>query len=302
MQTIDQPAASVPPEKKQPKPIWLRKRVFDSARKSEVLGLLERLSLNTVCQGARCPNLSECFDRGTATFLILGPACTRACAFCSVPKGGPSPVDPDEPIRVAEAARTLNLSHVVVTSVTRDDLPDGGAGHFAATVTALRKTLPGAAVEILTPDFHGDPAALERIAAAPPDIFNHNLETVPRLYPQVRPQADYGRSLALLEAARAALPGALIKSGLMAGLGETREEMVRVLADLKEYGCDLVTLGQYLSPTAAHVPIKAFVTPEQFADYAKTGEAMGLPRVFAGPFVRSSYMAEKVVPDARAVR
>ena len=277
------------------KPAWLRVRLPDPAAFRATAGLLDELDLRTVCDGARCPNRGECFAAGTAAFLILGAACTRTCGFCAVGRsaGAPSPPDGDEPRRVAAAAGRLGLSHVVVTSVTRDDLPDGGAAHFAATVEALRAALREASVELLVPDFRDRPAALGTVLAARPDVLNHNLETVPRLYGEVRPGASYERSLELLRAAarsRGAGGPALVKSGLMLGLGETADEVGAVLADCVAAGVDLVTVGQYLCPTAGCLPVVRYVPPGAFAALPPLGERLGL-RVVAGPFVRSSYRA-----------
>uniref|UniRef100_A0A7V4TJG7 Lipoyl synthase n=1 Tax=Candidatus Caldatribacterium saccharofermentans TaxID=1454753 RepID=A0A7V4TJG7_9BACT len=278
-------------------PPWIRRRFPPQEEWERVERLLRSLSLHTVCESARCPNLGECFRRGTATFLILGDTCTRSCRFCAVKKGIPLPPDPEEPRRVAEAARTLSLHHVVVTSVTRDDLPDGGAEHFAKTIQAIRECLPQATVEVLVPDFQGSAEALEVVLAARPDVLNHNVETVPRLYPLVRPQADYARSLELLRRTRARYPGILVKSGLMVGLGETQKEVEAVLWDLKEVGCDVVTIGQYLRPTAWHLPVAAYVPPEVFAYYREYALRLGFRGVASGPFVRSSYRAEEFVRE-----
>jgi len=276
-------------------PSWIRRRFPPQEEWERVERLLRSLSLHTVCESARCPNLGECFRRGTATFLILGDTCTRSCRFCAVKKGIPLPPDPEEPRRVAEAARTLNLRHVVVTSVTRDDLPDGGAEHFAKTIQAIRECLPQATVEVLVPDFQGSAEALEVVLAACPDVLNHNVETVPRLYPLVRPQADYARSLELLRRTKVRYPGILVKSGLMVGLGETQKEVEAILWDLKEVGCDVVTIGQYLRPTAWHLPVAAYVPPEVFAYYREYALRLGFRGVASGPFVRSSYRAEEFV-------
>lgn len=276
-------------------PSWIRRRFPPQEEWERVERLLRSLSLHTVCESARCPNLGECFRRGTATFLILGDTCTRSCRFCAVKKGIPLPPDPEEPRRVAEAARTLNLRHVVVTSVTRDDLPDGGAEHFAKTIQAIRECLPQATVEVLVPDFQGSAEALEVVLAACPDVLNHNVETVPRLYPLVRPQADYARSLELLRRTKVRYPGILVKSGLMVGLGETQKEVEAVLWDLKEVGCDVVTIGQYLRPTAWHLPVAAYVPPEVFAYYREYALRLGFRGVASGPFVRSSYRAEEFI-------
>ncbi len=270
-----------------PRPPWLVQRVA-SGSFEKVSGLLGGLGLNTVCQSAHCPNIGECFGHGTATFLILGGTCTRRCRFCAVPKGAPVPPDPGEPARVAQAAASLGLKHVVVTSVTRDDLPDGGAGHFAAVIAALRAA-GGITVEVLTPDFAGRQDALAAVLAARPDIFNHNVETIPRLYPVVRPGADYGRSLAVLAAAARA--GLRVKSGLMVGLGETADEVSVVLGDLAAAGVRAVTLGQYLRPSQVHLPVREYIHPDQFRRYEQAARDLGFGHVAAGPLVRSSYHA-----------
>jgi lipoic acid synthetase len=258
---------------------------------------VEAHGLHTVCQEARCPNQWECYSRRTATFLILGARCTRNCRFCAVESGSPAPPDPGEPERVADAASSMALSYVVVTSVTRDDLPDGGAGVFARTVAALRQHLPGARVELLVPDFGGDPAALAAVVDAAPDVLNHNLETVPRLYPLVRPGADYARSLALLAEARRRAPALATKSGLMLGLGERAEEIEGALQDLRRVDCRMLTLGQYLQPTPAHLPVERFVTPEEFAAWQRRGLELGFERVASGPLVRSSYHARDLFEE-----
>ncbi|MBC7218475.1 MAG: lipoyl synthase [Candidatus Caldatribacterium sp.] len=276
-------------------PSWIKRRFPPQEEWERVQKLLRTLALHTVCESARCPNLGECFRRGTATFLILGDTCTRSCRFCAVGKGIPKPPDPEEPERVAEAARKLNLRHVVVTSVTRDDLPDGGAGHFAETIRAIRRTLPQATVEVLVPDFLGSEEALDTVLAARPDVLNHNVETVPRLYPLVRPQADYRRSLWLLARAKEKAPEMLTKSGLMVGLGETREEVEAVLRDLREVSCDIVTIGQYLRPSVHHLPVSAYIPPEEFEYYREYALRLGFSGVASGPFVRSSYRAEEFV-------
>ncbi|BCV22020.1 lipoyl synthase [Moorella sp. Hama-1] len=276
---------------KRPMPPWLHKRLPASGDIESTRRLLADLHLNTVCQSARCPNQGECFAHRTATFMILGNTCTRNCRFCAVEHGRPGTVDQDEPRRVAEAARRLGLRHVVVTSVTRDDLPDGGAGHFAATIRALREALPGAYIEVLTPDFRGSRDALTIVARAKPDIFNHNVETVPRLYPEVRPQADYCRSLEVLKEMKELDASIYTKSGLMVGLGETREEVLAVMADLRAVQCDILTIGQYLRPSPQHLEIKEFVTPETFAWYAEKGKEQGFLYVASEPYVRSSYHA-----------
>jgi lipoyl synthase len=266
---------------------------------AEVRRLLADLGLATVCSGAHCPNLPECYARGTATFLILGRRCTRSCRFCAIEKGPPEPLREDEPQAVAEAAARLGLRHVVITSVTRDDLPDGGAGHFARTIRAVRARLPQAVIEVLTPDFQGREESIAAVLDARPDIFNHNIETVPRLYPTVRPEADYRRSLAVLACATAGLSGRAptriyTKSGLMVGLGETDEEVRSAMRDLREVGCDILTIGQYLAPSPQHAPVVRFVEPAEFAAWESEARAIGFAAVAAGPFVRSSYQAEDV--------
>lgn len=275
-------------------PSWLWQRVSTEAEAvvARIEHLLADLRLHTVCQEAHCPNIAECFGRGTVTFMILGDVCTRGCRFCAVRHGRSARLDPDEPERVAEAAARLGLHHVVVTSVTRDDLPDGGAGQFAVTVRAVRQRLPAATVEVLIPDFNGSRAALETVLAAGPDVVNHNLETVPRLYPQVRPQADYRRSLGVLAWAKACAPQMLTKSGLMLGLGERAVEVVQVLYDLRQARCDLLTLGQYLQPTDRQIPVVRYVPPAEFSWYEDKAESLGFRGVAAGPLVRSSRRAE----------
>ena len=272
-------------------PAWLRARSPLAAGTGAVREILGRYGLNTVCQSAACPNLGQCFTEGAAAFMILGRQCTRNCRFCAVKPGEPEPVDPGEPERVAGAARELGLRHVVVTSVTRDDLPDGGAGHFAACIEAVRRNCPGAAVEVLTPDFRGSRAAVATVVAAAPDVFNHNVETVPRLYPAVRSQAVYERSLALLRLVKE-LDGSInTKSGFMVGLGEREEEILAVLEDLRGVGCDMVTIGQYLRPSREHLPVAEYVPPERFGTLAERARAMGFTHVAAGPLVRSSFHA-----------
>jgi lipoic acid synthetase len=279
-------------------PVWLKKRLPGGTRADQVTELLRNLELVTVCCGARCPNQAECFSRGTATFLILGETCTRSCRFCAIPSGSPQPPREDEPHAVAEACAQLNLRHVVITSVTRDDLPDGGAAHFARTIQAVRSRLPDARVEVLTPDFQGSIAAIDVVLDAAPDVFNHNVETVPRLYPEVRPQGDYRRSLEVLAraAARARADDGtpITKSGLMVGLGETSEEVRSVMRDLRDVSCEMLTIGQYLAPSSDHVPIDRFVEPAEFDAWAAQARDMGFSAVAAGPFVRSSYLAESL--------
>ena len=273
-------------------PAWLIRPAPSMAAIDEMTERLRQWRLATVCQSAGCPNLGECFKRGTATFMILGTRCTRGCRFCGVDQGAPQQVDPGEPERVARAAQVLGLEHVVITSVTRDDLPDGGAGQFTRTIDHIRRQCPNARVEVLVPDFEGSLAALQRVCEAHPDVFNHNIETVARLYPCVRPQARYRRSLGVLEyAARGRLH---VKSGLMLGLGETEREVAETLTDLKRTGCRYVSLGQYLAPSKDHVPVARYVTPEEFAGWAEATRSMGFKAVAAGPLVRSSYRADEM--------
>ena len=273
-------------------PPWARKK-YSLGTLAAVKGQLRELGLHTVCESARCPNIGECFKKPTATFMILGGVCTRRCRFCAVGKGAPEAVDPLEPGNVAEAAKRLKLTHVVITSVTRDDLPDGGAGQFAAVIRALRAEVPGVAIEVLTPDFGGSVEQLRTVLDAGPDIFSHNVETVPRLYSTVRPQAVYSRSVEVLRAAKEIAPGIYTKSGLMAGFGETEEEVVSVMRDLRGAGCDLLTIGQYLRPTKENIEVAEYVTPEVFEKYAEAARAMGFLSVASAPFVRSSYNAEE---------
>lgn len=280
------------------KPAWLKRRLPSGPVYGTVCQTLGAKGLHTVCQEARCPNQWECFSRQTATFLILGARCTRNCRFCAVEPGPPVPYDPGEAERVADAAAAMGLTYVVVTSVTRDDLPDGGADAFVRTVGALRRRLPGVRVEILVPDFAGDPEAWGRVVAAAPDVLNHNLETVPRLYPGVRPGADFERSLALLADARRQAPGLATKSGLMLGLGETAPEIEATLVRLRGVDCRMLTLGQYLQPTPAHLPVERFVTPEEFAAWGRRGRELGFAHVASGPLVRSSYHARELFEEA----
>lgn len=275
-------------------PPWLRKTIVTSAKVDHTRELLSGLRLHTVCQGARCPNQAECFSRRVATFMILGDTCTRGCAFCAVNKGTPSAPDSGEPERVAEAAARLGLKHVVVTSVTRDDLPDGGARHFAGTIEFIRKMAPGTTVEVLTPDFQGNTDSIAAVVAAGPDVFNHNIETVSRLYPSVRPQANFSRSVNFLKKVKELAPGITTKSGLMVGLGESREEVLEAMRVLRSAGCDILTIGQYLRPSDVQLPVKEYVLPETYDFYMEKGLSMGFGEVAAGPWVRSSYQAGEV--------
>ena len=276
------------------KPRWLKKRLPTGPEYEKVKQLIDEDRLHTVCQEARCPNMWECFSQQTATFLIMGSRCTRNCRFCSVAQGPAGPPDPSEPERVAEAVLQMGLSYVVITSVTRDDLADGGAVYFAKTIEAVHRRIPSAKVEVLIPDFQGNARAIETVLNAQPDILNHNIETVPRLYPIVRPQARYGRSLQLFSRVQTYAPGMPIKSGLMLGLGESFKEIRSTLKDLIEAGCRILTLGQYLQPSKAHLPVKRFVSPDEFEDWKHTALEMGFFEVASGPFVRSSYHAREL--------
>ena len=281
------------------KPAWLRRPLPKPGRQTEVAGALDDLGLFTVCQEAHCPNRGECFGQGTATFLLLGPHCTRNCTFCAVEKAAPGPPAKDEPVRVAEAVRRMKLEFCVLTMVTRDDLPDGGAGHVVRTLEAVRELCPGLGIEVLISDFGGDPEALNLVLEARPEVLNHNVETVPRLYPLVRPMAAYRRSLELL--ARAAQKGGdvVTKSGLMVGLGETWQELVEVMGDLRSAGCRILTIGQYLAPSSKHFPIKRFMPPEEFEALADQAFRLGFSAVSSGPYVRSSYQAARMFDQAR---
>ncbi len=280
------------------KPDWLRIRVRGEAERAQVEKLLAKLSLNTVCEEANCPNLCECFGRKVATFMILGNSCTRNCTFCNVSKGTPEAVNPEEPAAVAQAVAELGLKHVVITSVTRDDLPDGGASHFAAVVREIHKLPSGVTVEVLIPDFRGDPEALKTVVEAGPEVINHNVETVPRLYPEVRPMAVYQRSLELIKRVKEMEPRILTKSGIMVGLGETEGEVLEVMRDLKEAGCDFLTVGQYLAPSRRHHPVAEYVHPLVFQKYRDAALETGFKYVASAPLVRSSYRAEEALTVA----
>jgi len=273
------------------RPPWLKKRLAINSQQNQVHELLKGLNLNTVCQSALCPNIAECFGKGTATFMILGDICTRNCRFCAVKSGEPQPIDEGEPIRLATAVKGLGLKHVVITSVTRDDLPDGGAGHFAKVVDKLRHEVSDITIEVLTPDFQGDESALKTIIQSNPDIFNHNLETVPRLYPIVRPMADYQRSLSILKKVKEIDSEIYTKSGIMLGLGEKRTEVSEVMRDLTDVGCDILTVGQYLRPSQSHLEVKEYIRPEVFLEIKEEAENLGFLYVASAPFVRSSFNA-----------
>jgi len=286
-------------EHRKHKPEWLRRRFSHKSSVTEVNDLLVDLNLNTVCQEAHCPNRLECFGNHTATFMILGDHCSRNCTFCAVAFGPQDPPNPDEPRRVAEAVSHLGLKYVVLTSVTRDDLSDGGAAHFASTIRAIREIGDEISVEVLVPDFQGSAKALAAVLAAEPAVLNHNVETVPRLYPAVRPQADYERSLQLLAEVKRLTRDTVSKSGFMVGLGEKREEVSSLMRDLREVGCDLVTIGQYLRPSKDHHPVVEYIPPNIFQTYKIEAQSLGFLGVASGPYVRSSYHAEKLYRRAR---
>jgi len=276
------------------KPSWIRAKAHNNTRVQEIKKLLRELSLSSVCEEASCPNLGECFSHGTATFMIMGSICTRRCPFCDVSHGRPDPLDPDEPANLAQAIAKLNLSYVVITSVDRDDLRDGGAAHFSACISEVRKSNPGITIEVLVPDYRGRmEKAFDSMEGFPPDVFNHNLETVPRLYKQCRPGSDYQWSLRLLKDHKAKFPQVPTKSGLMLGLGETLDEVRQVMRDMREHNIDMLTLGQYLQPSREHHPVVRFVTPEEFDELGDYGREIGFSHVASGPMVRSSYHADR---------
>jgi len=284
------------------RPPWLRVRLSADPAVADTRALMRRLSLHTVCEEAACPNIGECWAQGHATVMILGSVCTRACAFCNVETGVPSPVDPEEPGRLAEAIAELGLRHVVVTSVDRDDLPDGGAGHFVRCIAALRVHAPATTVEVLTPDFRRKGDAGLQVAAAGPDVYNHNLETVPRLYRRIRPGASYRESLELLRRVKRAAPGVFTKSGIMVGLGEEPDEVLALMDDLRDADCDFLTIGQYLQPTPRHAEIARYVEPREFDRYAAAARTKGFLLVASSPLTRSSYHAEDDFARLRAAR
>ncbi len=286
----------------QRKPAWIRVKAPTHPVYRETRDLMRENKLVTVCEEAACPNIGECWSQRHATMMIMGDTCTRACSFCNVRTGMPGPLDTDEPTRVADAVAKLGLKHVVITSVDRDDLADGGAGHFAAVIRALRQTAPDTTIEVLTPDFLRKPGATAVVAEARPDVFNHNLETVPRLYPSIRPGARYYQSLRLLDQVKQADPTIFTKSGLMVGLGETRAEIMQVMDDLRVADVDFLTIGQYLQPTVKHAAVDRFVTPDEFADYATIARAKGFLLVSATPLTRSSYHADADFAALRAAR
>jgi lipoic acid synthetase len=275
------------------KPSWIRAKLPSGPEVSRIKRILRDRKLSSVCEEGQCPNLGECFSHGTATFMIMGDICTRRCPFCDVAHGKPQPLDEQEPKQLAEAIADMSLKYVVVTSVDRDDLRDGGAAHFASCISETRRLSPTTTIEVLVPDFRGRmEVALEEMSVAPPDVFNHNLETVPRLYKQARPGADYQWSLDLLKQFKAQHPEVPTKSGIMLGLGEEIDEVKAVMQDLRDHGCDMLTLGQYLQPSRDHLPVKRYYTPEEFDELRVLGEAMGFSNVASGPMVRSSYHAD----------
>jgi len=285
------------------KPEWIRVRAGGGERFAEVKRILREAKLHTVCEEASCPNIGECFGHGTATFMIMGDLCTRRCPFCDVAHGRPQPLDPDEPRHLAETIAAMKLSYVVITSVDRDDLRDGGAGHFVECIRSVRALSPATRIEILTPDFRGRAdRALAILAQAPPDVMNHNLETVPRLYPQARPGSDYAFSLALLRDFKAAHPDVPTKSGLMLGLGETNEEILAVMRDLRGHAVEMLTLGQYLQPSRHHLPVARYAHPDEFRMFEAEAARMGFANAACGPMVRSSYHADRQALDAGVVR
>jgi lipoyl synthase len=281
------------------KPKWLRRRPPSGSDYEKINLLVKSQNLNTVCQEARCPNQFECFSKKTATFLILGSKCTRNCKFCSIDSAPPVPLDFDEPKRVAEAAKKMNLSYVVVTSVTRDDISDGGASIFAETIKELRKNIPNVLIEVLIPDFQGDEKSLEIVLNEMPDVLNHNIETVKRLYTKVRPEADYERSLDILKKSKKNKPQIICKSGIMVGLGEQKEEVIETFQDLLNSGCDILTIGQYLQPTREHLSVKAFIEPKEFENFREIAIKMGFKEAASGPFVRSSYKAKEIFMNVK---
>jgi len=282
-------------------PQWLKRKAPDPEVMSEMQALLQKLSLNTVCKSARCPNQGECFEQKTATFLILGDTCTRNCGFCDIDHGHVNAPDSNEPENVAQAVQILGLQHAVITSVTRDDLPDGGASHFASTILAIKKLNPNTTVEVLIPDFKGSLDALRKVVQVSPEVIGHNLETVPRLYPLARPQADYNRSLNLIFSVKNMDKRTVTKSGLMLGLGEDKKEVIRALYDLFSMRCDILTIGQYLPPSPQHIPLARYVNPEEFFEFAHLARNIGFVSVASGPFVRSSYNAIKLFKQATGI-
>ncbi len=291
---------TIPPARRIPE--WIKVRVHEGENFKQLKQLVTEQRLHTVCEEARCPNIYDCWNRRTATFMILGAVCTRACRFCAVTSGRPTEFDITEPVRVADSVAQLGLRHAVITSVDRDDLRDGGSEIFARTIRAIRRRSPGTSIEVLTPDFQGDEEAIRTVTLAGPDIFNHNTETVPRLYARVRPKAVYERSLQLLRQVKADAPGMVTKSGVMVGLGESREELLGVFRDMREHGIDVLTVGQYLRPTRKHIELERYYRPEEFVELKARATEMGFEHVESGAMVRSSYHADEQVPVARRGR
>ncbi len=279
-------------------PPWFKHKMPDPKVMTSMESLLHGLSLHTICESALCPNMGSCFSHGTATFLILGDVCTRNCTFCAVNKNAPHPLDEKEPQHVAEAVEKLGLKHIVITSVTRDDLPDGGAAHFAKTITLLKEKDENLTIEVLIPDFAGSLKSLKTVVTAQPEIINHNVETVPRLYPEVRPMADFQRSVKLLGQAKELDSTIVTKSGVMVGLGETRDELIEAMGELRKVNCDLLTIGQYLQPSAQHHPVVRYVPPEEFQEYERIGKELGFSDIASAPLVRSSYRAGELYERA----
>ncbi|HLV31249.1 MAG TPA: lipoyl synthase [Chitinispirillaceae bacterium] len=285
LQEISQKPRRLPP--------WLKRQIAHSGKQSVVKKFVHNPGLHTVCQEAKCPNRGECYSKGIATFLILGNICTRNCSFCNISHGSPKPLDKTEPVKLLNAAQNMNLRHIVITSVTRDDLQDGGAGVFAEIVNLLRKQMPSVSVELLVPDFLGDSSAIDTVLSNRPDVFNHNIETVPELYSKIRPQADYKRSLFVLN--RAASKGLVVKSGFMVGFGENESQITDVMKDLHQNGCTILTIGQYLQPSSGHTPVVKFIEPEKFEYFKQLAKNIGFKSVFSGPYVRSSYRAAELL-------
>lgn len=296
--SLELPILRQPPPPRRRLPAWLKKRLPTTPVLAQTTEVVAGSGVATVCEEARCPNRPECWSRRAATFMILGDRCTRRCRFCAVTTARPDPPSPTEPDRLAEAVARLRLRHVVITAVSRDDLPDEGAAHFAACVRAVRDRLPDATIEVLPADFHARPECIERLVAARPDVYNHNIETVERLSPRIRPQAKYRRSLDVLRIVRQLAPDMLTKSGIMVGLGETRDELLRTFEDLRSVGCEILTIGQYLQPSPHHYPVARYLPPDEFAELAEAARALGFLAVAAGPFVRSSYNAEHVFEES----
>lgn len=295
----ERPEALVPVQVERKIPEWIRVRYREGENYKRLKTLVSESRLHTVCEEAHCPNIFDCWNRGTATFMILGDVCTRACRFCAVTSGRPTELDISEPLRVADSVAKLGLKHAVITSVDRDDLRDGGAEIFARTIRAIRRRSPATSVEVLTPDFQGDPDAIDTVTAARPDIFNHNTETVPRLYASIRPKAIFERSLGLLARVKATAPELVTKSGLMVGLGETREELLEVFAAMRSHNVDVLTVGQYLRPSQKHAEVVRYYRPEEFEELKVAAQAMGFAHVESGALVRSSYHADEQVTAAR---